>query len=135
MSTVMKPSRRQRKKDALRAQIIDKGIEMFSVRGIDEVTVEEIAEAADIGKGTIYNYFRTKEDITVAFIVDVERQVQAKLRTFASSKRRLDAILTDFIRLQFRLKKRHHRFTRVFFAQMFLRTEQFLPYMIEIQKV
>src|SRR5262249_27974484 len=101
MSTVIKPSRRQRKKEALRSHIIDRAIELFSARGIDDVTVEEIAEVADIGKGTIYNYFKTKEDIVVAFIVDVERQVQVKVRRFTSSKRRLDAILTDFIRLQF----------------------------------
>jgi AcrR family transcriptional regulator len=137
MSMVTKTTspRRQRKKDAVRARIVATAIELFSARGIDDVKVEEIAETADIGKGTIYNYFKTKEDIIVAFIVDAERQVQAKLRRFTSSKRRLDAILTDFIRLQFHLKEPHYRFTRVFLAQMFLRTEQFLPYMIEIQKV
>jgi AcrR family transcriptional regulator len=135
MVTKATSSRRQRKKDAVRAQIVTSAIELFSARGIDDVRVEEIAETADIGKGTIYNYFETKEDIIVAFIVDIERQVQAKLRRFTSSKRRLDAILTDFIRVQFRLKEPHYRFTRVFLAQMFLRTEQFLPYMIEIQKV
>jgi AcrR family transcriptional regulator len=137
MSMVTKTTspRRQRKKDAVRARIVATAIELFSARGIDDVKVEEIAETADIGKGTTYNYFKTKEDIIVAFIVDAERQVQAKLRRFTSSKRRLDAILTDFIRLQFHLKEPHYRFTRVFLAQMFLRTEQFLPYMIEIQKV
>ncbi len=127
--------RRQRKKDAVRSRIITCAIELFSVHGIEGVTVEQIAETADIGKGTIYNYFHTKEDIVVAFAVDFERQVQAKLNRFTSSKRRLDAILTEFIRLQFRLKERHLRFTRVFLAQMFFRTEQFLPYMVEIQKV
>ena len=71
----------------------------------------------------------------MAFIVEVERQVQSKLRGFASSKRRLDAVLTEFIRLQFRLKERHYRFIRVFLAQMLLRRDQFLPYLVEIQKV
>jgi len=126
--------RRQRKKDAARSLILATAIELFSTHGIDEVTVEQIADAADVGKGTIYNYFQTKEDIVVAFIVDFERQVQSKLHSFTSSKRRLDAILTEFIRFQLHLKKRHHRFTRVFLAQMLLRTEQFLPYMVEIQK-
>src|SRR5215813_410829 len=131
MSTVTKPSRRERKKDALRVQIVSTAIELFSARGIDVVRVEDIAEAADIGKGTIYNYFKTKEDIAVAFIVEVERQVQSKLGGFASSKRRLDAVLTEFIRLQFRLKERHYRFMRVFLAQMLLRRDQFLPYLVE----
>src|SRR5215831_3775303 len=61
MSTVTKSSRRERKKDALRVQIVSTAIELFSARGIDDVRVEDIAEAADIGKGTIYNYFKTKE--------------------------------------------------------------------------
>jgi AcrR family transcriptional regulator len=131
----VQPSRRQRKKESVRSRIISTAMDLFSANGIDGVTVEQIAEAADIGKGTVYNYFRTKEDIVVAYIVDVEREVQASLDSFTSSRRRLDGILTDFIHLQFQLKKRHHRFTRVFLAQMFLRTQQFLPYMVEIQKV
>jgi DNA-binding NarL/FixJ family response regulator len=44
----------------------------------------------------------------------------------------LDSILAEFIRLQFRKKRRYHQFVRVFLAQMF--TESFLPYMMEMQK-
>ena len=128
-------SRRERKKTAVRARIVAAGIELFSRHGISDVTVDQIAEAADIGKGTIYNYFQTKEDIVVAFMVDLERQVQAKLSRFAASKAPVDSILTDFIRLQFKLKTRHLAFVRVFLGQMFLHTEQFIPYMVEMQKV
>ena len=51
---------------------------VFPEHGFGDVTVEHIADVADIGKGTIYNYFDTKEDIVVAFMVDVERKVQAE---------------------------------------------------------
>lgn len=128
-------SRRERKKAAVRSQIITTGIELFARHGITEVTVNQVAEAADIGKGTIYNYFQTKEDIVVAFMVDLERKVQAELRRFTTSKRPVDAVLCDFIRLQFRMKRRHHKFVRVFLGQMFLRTERFLPYLVEMQTV
>jgi AcrR family transcriptional regulator len=127
-------SRRERKKQVIRSRIIESAIELCSARGIEAVTVEEIAEVADVGKGTVYNYFQTKEDIVVAFIVDLERKVQTQLEDFISSKRRLDTILADFVLHQFRLKEAHYRFVRVFLAEMFLRTDQFLPYMIEIQK-
>jgi len=127
-------SRRERKKAAVRSQIITTGIELFVRYGITEVTVDQIAEAADIGKGTVYNYFQTKEDIVVGFMMDLEHQVQAQLHGFTSSNRRLDAILIDFLRLQFRLKSRHHKFVRVFLSQMFSRTEQFYPYMVEMQR-
>src|SRR5213595_3225413 len=102
MPMVTTVPRRQRKKDAARSLILATAIELFSTHGIDEVTVEQIADAADVGKGTIYNYFQTKEDIVVAFIVDLERQVQARLSRFTASGASLDSILTVFIRLQFR---------------------------------
>ena len=47
---------------------------LFSRRSLDAVTIDEIAAAADVGKGTIYNYFATKEDIVVAFMADLEAQ-------------------------------------------------------------
>ena len=128
-------SRRERAKTACRARIIDAGIRLFSERNIDAVTVDDIAAAADVGKGTIYNYFRTKEDIVVAFMATFEREVQAKLRDLRIANRPLAETLTEFIRLQLQLKEPHHRFVRVFFAQMFLHTGQFVPYMAEIQQL
>jgi AcrR family transcriptional regulator len=136
MTTVMakaKP-RRERKKAAVRAHILTTAIELFSQHGIDSVTVDQIADAADIGKGTVYNYFSTKEDIVVAFMVDFETRVQAKVRRLATSKGSLESILAGFIRFQFQMKKPYHQFVRVFLGQMFLRTEQFIPYMVEMQK-
>ncbi len=108
-------------------------------RGFDALTVEAIADAADVGKGTIYNYFQTKEDIVVAFFVDLERSVQARMgRWLAGRTERpasLEAILVDFLRYQFRLKEPHYRFVRIFFAQMFARTEQMFPYIVELQTI
>jgi AcrR family transcriptional regulator len=127
-------TRRERKKAAVRTQVVATAIELFSRHGLDEVTVDRIAQAADIGKGTIYNYFATKEDIVVAFMVDLEKKVQAKVLRFVASRKPLASILADFIRFQFRGKAPYHPFVRVFLAQMFARTEQFLPYMVEMQK-
>jgi AcrR family transcriptional regulator len=124
-----------RKKEATRRQIVRVGIDLFSAHGLEAVTVDQIAEAADVGKGTIYNYFHTKEDIVVAFMTDVERKVQAKLRTFDATSRAMPEVLTEFIQVQFRMKRRYHRFVRMFFAQMFLHTDQFLPYMAEIYQL
>lgn len=130
-----KATRRERNKAAVRSRIMTAAIGLFGRHGIDEVTVDQIAEAADIGKGTVYNYFQTKEDIIVAFMVDLERKVQARARKFAASDLPPEGILADFIRVQFRLKRRYYKFVRVFLGQMFLRTGQFLPYMLEMQKV
>jgi AcrR family transcriptional regulator len=135
MVTIKNTPRRERKKNAVRSNIIATAIDLFAKHGIANVTVEQIAEAADIGKGTIYNYFDTKEDIVVAFMVDIERKVQSQVGRFAKSRGDLSSILTEFLQFQFRLKKQYHQFVRVFLSQMFGATEHFIPYMVEMQKV
>lgn len=65
---------RERKRIATRLRIIESACRLFGERGIEAVTVEEIAEAADVGKGTVYNYFGAKEDIVVGFLVDLDRK-------------------------------------------------------------
>jgi AcrR family transcriptional regulator len=135
MVTAPDTSRRERKKNAVRSKLIITAIELFSRQGIAGVTVEQIADAADVGKGTIYNYFDTKEAIVVAFMLDTERKVQSKLHRLAKSSDDLTSILTDFLLFQFRLKQRHYQFVRVLLGQMFNATEHFLPYAVEMQKV
>jgi AcrR family transcriptional regulator len=46
-----------------RDQIIDSAIEIFVNKGLDLATVDEIAQAAGISKGTIYLYFKSKDEI------------------------------------------------------------------------
>jgi len=129
-----KPTRRERKKANVRAHILATAIRLFSARGLENTTVEQVAEVADVGKGTIYNYFSTKEDIVVAFMAGLEERVQAKMSTFAAAKAPLDEILAEFVRFQLRLKRPYHKFVRVFMAQMFGQTDHFLPYLVEMQK-
>ncbi|MDO9574465.1 MAG: TetR/AcrR family transcriptional regulator [Candidatus Contubernalis sp.] len=46
-----------------RTRILMAALKVFSRRGFHQVKVEEIAQEAEIGKGTIYEYFESKEDI------------------------------------------------------------------------
>ncbi|HZE38292.1 MAG TPA: TetR/AcrR family transcriptional regulator [Stackebrandtia sp.] len=55
--------RRERKKAATRQRIADVATMMFGERGFDAVTVNEIAEAADVSKVTVFNHFARKEDM------------------------------------------------------------------------
>jgi protoporphyrinogen oxidase/DNA-binding transcriptional regulator YbjK len=50
-----------------RQQVIDIALEMFISRGYENVSVDEIIEAADISKGTFYHYFSSKEDLLSDF--------------------------------------------------------------------
>lgn len=132
MTTVT--SRRERKKTELRARVLSVAIELFSRHGLDAVTIDQIAEAADIGKGTFYNYFASKEDIVVAFMADLEARLAPRVARFRPGRDPIDRVLADYLLLHFRLKQPYHAFVRVFLAQMFLSTDRFLPAMIAMQQ-
>ncbi|MGH9583221.1 MAG: TetR/AcrR family transcriptional regulator, partial [Bryobacteraceae bacterium] len=127
-------SRRERKKAGVRDRIISAAIGIFSERTIEQATVDEIAAAADVGKGTIYNYFQSKEDIVVAFLVGIERQVQGRVGRFASAKGSLQQILVSFLQFQLKLKRPHYQFVRVFLAQMFARGGSSSPWIAQLQE-
>ena len=61
-----KGDRRQRRSEENRARILRAAAKLFTEHGFSNVTVEQITEAADVGKGTFFNYFPTKEHILVA---------------------------------------------------------------------
>lgn len=61
------PSRRERRSAELRERLFRAALAQFGSKGYAETTVEDITEAADVGKGTFFNYFPSKEHILLAF--------------------------------------------------------------------
>lgn len=61
--------------DERRAQLVELGIEAFSRRPYDEVSIDDVAAQAGISKGLLYHYFSTKRD----FYVETVREVAARL--------------------------------------------------------
>ena len=59
----MPSDRRSRKRLATRQSISNVATRLFLERGFDQVTVDEIAAAADVGRMTVFNHFPRKEDM------------------------------------------------------------------------
>ena len=60
-------SRRQRRSADIRDRLFHASLQLFAQKGFLETTVEDITEAADVGKGTFFNYFPSKDHILLAF--------------------------------------------------------------------
>jgi TetR/AcrR family transcriptional regulator, repressor of fatR-cypB operon len=58
--------RRDRERGARRQAMLDAAIAVFAEKGFAEATMDEIAERAEFGKGTLYNYFEDKQALLAA---------------------------------------------------------------------
>jgi AcrR family transcriptional regulator len=67
--------------DERRRQLVALGIELFSERTYDEVSIDEMAQAAGISKGLLYHYFPTKRDFYVATVREAAAQLLERTAT------------------------------------------------------
>ena len=58
--------RKEREKEARREEIISAAEKVFFEKGLVAATMDEIAERAELSKGTIYLYYKSKEDLYIA---------------------------------------------------------------------
>jgi AcrR family transcriptional regulator len=78
--TIATPEGRVARRQARnRRALIDAARRIMSQKGIDAATMAEIAELADVGAGTVYNYFKSKEDLAVAVLEDLMLDLGLKI--------------------------------------------------------
>lgn len=63
-------SRGARRRARSRARLIAAARQVMGERGVDAATIAEIAEAADLGFGTFYNHFASKEEVLEAVVAE-----------------------------------------------------------------
>ena len=86
----LRGGRRERHRAETRDRLYSAALKLFAERGFLETTVEDITESADVGKGTFFNYFPTKEHILAEFGGQRTAAVERALEKAKSTK---DSIL------------------------------------------
>lgn len=77
--TASPSGRRERKAEITRRRILDAARAQMAEGGPESVTIVSIAERADIGQGTFYNYFAARDDVIDAVIYDVVESLGRRL--------------------------------------------------------
>src|SRR3954464_14192869 len=72
---------RERKKAQTRERIAETARAPFLERGFDDVTVSDVARAADVSEKTVFNYFPTKEDLFYWRMESFEEELLRAIRT------------------------------------------------------
>ena len=87
-------ARRRRRSGETRERLFRSALDLFAKQGFANTTVEDITEAADVGKGTFFNYFPSKDHILLAF---GEMQL-GKLEAAIEEARSSNISMEDFLR-------------------------------------
>jgi TetR/AcrR family transcriptional regulator, cholesterol catabolism regulator len=69
-----------------RKEIFHASVHLFLSKGFNETSMREIAEAASIGKSTLYDYFPSKDDILLSFVEDELQTLTEQMKEIANQK-------------------------------------------------
>ncbi|MDX1694130.1 MAG: TetR/AcrR family transcriptional regulator [Ketobacteraceae bacterium] len=79
-------SRRERRKQEIRNKIIEAAISLFEEKGIEETTLEDICETADISRPTFYSYYPSRQELILALVEKLWLNVAGEITRKAVAK-------------------------------------------------
>lgn len=85
--------RRQRRAAETRLRLFRCALQLFAERGFPNVTLEDITEAADVGKGTFFNYFESKDHVLGVMAEIQLGKVREAVTLAESGKRTIYSVL------------------------------------------
>jgi len=104
---------REQKKEQTRAAILKAALHLFTRKGYENTSIDELARTAGIGKGTVYTYYQTKSEIFLAFC---EEQLEFVYRELAEKTDPQAPLIEQLMALfmgEFRFVSRNKEFGRI----------------------
>jgi AcrR family transcriptional regulator len=84
--------KRAENRERTKQQILKAALELFSKKGFYNTTTKQISDKAKIAEGTLFNYFRTKEDLALYFF---EQEVEELIRWYDEQTELKDAAVAE----------------------------------------
>ena len=136
-------SRSQKRAKRTRKKLKEAALDAFSEKSIDAVTVEEITEKADVGKGTLYQHFDDKEEIVVTLVEDAVDHLIERIRAYDTPPETLEDMLEYLLNAHYKFSvDAAEEFLLLFQGKILLRLqsdtldeleEPYMRYLVEIE--
>lgn len=85
-------ARRKRRIERRRHEIVTAAAQIFAEQGYTNTTTKEIAAAADMAEGTLYNYFDGKHEILLTILNEMQKPIDALLEEVSQLQQREDIV-------------------------------------------
>jgi AcrR family transcriptional regulator len=87
-----KPGKREKNKEQTKQRILRAALELFREKGLEGTTTKEISKRSRIAEGTLFNYFKTKEDLALYFF---QKETEDLIQWFRGQARLQNAPLPE----------------------------------------
>lgn len=84
-SSSQKLTRGHKKKARTRQTLIDAALRIYAQKGIGELHLNQLAHEAQVSNGTVYNYFRTREEVLEAVGIELAGQFSLRISELSQS--------------------------------------------------
>lgn len=108
------PSRVERRKEKTRKALLAVALELFQEKGIYWTKIEDITERADIGKGTFYQYFQTKEELLEVLLQEGLNELLSRIQEAVRDSTPGPGLLTHIIQAKIDFHLQHKEYLLLF---------------------
>lgn len=109
--------------------MLDAAARLFGLQRFDEVRMDDIAAEAKVSKGTVYRYFKDKEELYLALLERSNRDIVARMQAVAEApegaRAKLEAIIEAWVEY---FDAQPHLFDLILRAEALLRQGQVFPW-------
>lgn len=114
----------QKRARKTRKRLKKAALDVFTEKGVDAATVEEITEKADVGKGTLYQHFEDKDEIVVTLVEEAVKHLIRRIRSYDSVPETLERMLEHLLNAHYSFSiEAREEFLLLFQGKLLLRLE------------
>ncbi len=121
--------RKQRERRARRQLILDAAIQVFAEKGFHQATMDDVAERAELGKGTLYYYFHSKDEILLQLLENNTREFFDEILHSVTAEKNLIQMIRKVLLFYASYFSEHRLFFNIYFpfesGQIQLKSPQF----------
>lgn len=117
MEDILVLTRRERKKRDCKYTILRAAQQLFEEKGVDNTTINEISELADVSYATFFNYFPSKESLLIEIykseLEDLNEFIQIKLKNETSAIKKIEEVFFELTKDCFKYRRMSMRLREI----------------------
>ena len=109
--------RREREKARQRREMLEAALYLFSEKGYHNVSMQQIAEKSEFAIGTLYNFFKNKEHLYKALVLEKAESINKEIKAAIETKGDYVEKLRNYVKVKGETFRNNVRLIRLYFSE------------------